>query len=235
MKTRLLLAVALAVASLAFAFSNVGCSSSSGSTTPGTDGGTGGDSSAADTGGSMDSSMADSGDDAGDLPVSCENYCTLAMLNCTGQNKVYVDKQTCLDMCAHMEPGMKPDMMNDTVACRQYHATAAAATPAFHCPHAGSTGADTCGTSHCKAWCALDIAQCGTVAYPDQQTCETACAGLTYTQSAGDIATISGNTMNCRIYHIEAAYQNGGALKTTHCPHTGVPSINMDNTPGPCH
>jgi len=214
---------------------NAACSSDSGSTSTATDGGSH-DSSAADAGG--DSSTADSsttdGGDAGDLPVSCENYCTLAMLNCTGQNKVYVEKQTCLDMCSHMTTGTAPDMMNDTVACRQYHAGAAGTNPTLHCVHAGSTGADTCGASHCKAWCALNIAQCGTTPYATQQACETACGGLTYTQSAGDVATISGNTMNCRIYHLEAAYQNGGASKTTHCPHTGVPSVNMDNSPGPC-
>ncbi len=215
----------------------IGCSSDS--ATPATvdggasDGSTGSDTSmTGDTGGGNDAAS----DTGTPLAVSCENYCSLVMLNCTGQNAEYINKDTCLSMCATMTQGTLPDTTNDTVACRQSHAGAAQASPSAECPSAGPTGGDTCGTSHCAAWCALDIARCGTIAYANQAACVTACAAFAYNKSNGDIAQTTGATMNCRIYHVEAAYQNDGGLFMTHCPHTGSPSVNKnDGGAGPCN
>jgi hypothetical protein len=227
---------AFALPSLAFAAALLGggCSGDDTASTSHADGGT--DASMADAS-PADSAPAEASTDAAAdaaLAISCDNYCTLAMLNCTATNAIYVDKGTCLSMCANMTLGTAPDTSNDTVACRQSYAQAAAMNPSTNCPIAGLTGGDTCGTSHCKAWCAQDVAVCGTTAFATKAACETACASFTYSTTSGDIAATTGNTMNCRIYHVEKAAQNAGALKATHCPHTGSPSINMDGTPGPC-
>ncbi len=213
----------------------VGCSSDSARPTAG-DGGASDASAGGDSTTHVDAAADAGGDTSTQLPVSCENYCSLVKLNCTGQNDEYIDKPTCLAMCARLTLGTLPDTTGDTIACRQTHAVAAQGNPSGECPSAGPTGGDTCGTDHCASWCALEIAQCGTIAFTAQAPCVTACDALTYTKSAGDIANISGNTMNCRIYHVEAAYQNDGGLSATHCPHTGVPSvIKNDGGAGPCN
>ena len=212
-----------------------GCSSDDSSSSAGTDGGTHADTgSQADSGGGTDSGGnadtgggTDTGAGEGGLAVSCANYCNIIGTNCTGTNKEYIDNATCLAMCANMEPGTAGATSGDTLACRQYHAGAAAGNAALHCRHAGYTGADVCGTSHCTAFCKQDIAECGTQTtppYASQSACETACANYTYDSAAGgDTALTSGNTMQCRIYHLEAAFA-GGAATTTHCPHTGATS-----------
>jgi hypothetical protein len=226
----------------------LGCSSDDTSSSTGTDGGAGSDTgthadsggttdsgNTADTGGGTDSgkdsgtdtgTTTDGGSEAG-LAVSCANYCNIIATNCTAANQEYVNNATCLAMCANMTPGTAGDTSGDTLACRQYHAGAAAGNAALHCRHAGFSGADTCGTSHCAAFCKQDIALCGgqtTPPYASQADCETKCAAYPYVAATGgDTALTSGNTMQCRLYHLEAAY-GGGAATTTHCPHTGQTS-----------
>jgi hypothetical protein len=227
------LGLVMGIAAMAGAGAWLGCSSdSTGAAT--TDGGAV-DSSSADSGGG--DAAADSGGDAGmQLTISCENYCTLVTTNCTGQNAEYSSpgKDTCMAMCANMTLGARPDTTHDTVACRQDIAAAAQGNPSTLCPQAGPTGGDVCGADHCAAWCALDIAKCGTIAFADAGACVTACTALPYDKAAGDVAQLTGNTMNCRIYHLEAAYANDGGLSATHCPHTGTPSLNMGGSAGPC-
>jgi hypothetical protein len=140
-------------------------------------------------------------------------------------------------MCAKMDLGTAGDISGDTVACRQHYAAAATSQPNVHCPQAGPSGDDICGPNHCVPWCKLDLALCGTTAFPDEATCESQCATITYLPAMGDLDLTSGSdTFNCRIYHLEAAYANNGAAKAVHCPHTGVPSVNANDAGfGPCH
>lgn len=218
----------------------LGCSSDDTSSSTGTDGGAGADTgthadsggttdsgSNADTGGGTDTGTTTDGGSEGGLAVSCANYCSIIATNCTGANQEYLNDATCLAMCANMAPGTAGATSGDTLACRQYHAGAAAGNAALHCRHAGFSGADTCGASHCTAFCKQDIALCGTQGtppYASQADCETKCAGYAYVAATGgDTALTSGNTMQCRLYHLEAAYA-GGAATTTHCPHTGQTS-----------
>jgi hypothetical protein len=194
----------------------VGCSSSdSSSGGGGADGGTGSETGATfDSGGTTDSG---GGTDSGGATVSCDGYCTLVMQNCTGGNAEYTDLNTCKAMCANFAVGDAGDQGGDTLACRSYHAGAAAGNPSLHCRHAGPTGGGVCGTSACTGWCELDRAQCPSI-YASQSDCETTCAKFPVNGDAGDIALVSGNTFNCRIYHLEAAYSD----PTTHCPHTAL-------------
>ena len=158
--------------------------------------------------------------------VSCDEYCNLMQDNCpTGINSEYISKVVCLAMCGQMEPGSPGDTM-DTVACRQGHAVLAKTDPVNECPRAGPLGGGACGINKCQTFCILDLALCADAAappYPGVTDCKTKCAAYAFDTDAGDIQEQSGDTFNCRLYHLEAAY-SGGPLINVHCPHTGQTS-----------
>jgi hypothetical protein len=178
-----------------------------------------------------DASSSDAGSD-GAIAQTCAFYCATIAQNCTGLNQEYTDKETCLAMCVNFDPGFATDTTQDSLGCRISHVVAAASDPDVNCRAAGPTGGGTCGADPCEAFCELDTALCGSMANPPYTSavaCETACdmgadAGYAYLTGgdAGDISFESGNTLNCRIYHLEAAYEpaNQPAAMTTHCPHT---------------
>ncbi len=210
-----------------------GCSSSStGGATSGIDAGTD-TSSSSDTSTPPDSGGGDTAQHP--LPVTCANYCAAVMSACTGDNAEYLTNSTCLEMCATMTLGTLGDTTGDTVACRQSFAQMAAADPTTTCPSAGPTGGDVCGSNRCVPWCQLDVDLCGTIAYPDVPTCESACAAFPYNDN-GETVELTGDTLNCRIYHIEAAYgsPDGSTLQMLHCSHTAQMSHTLDGGPGPC-
>jgi hypothetical protein len=184
-------------------------------------------------------SGSDAGTDASDgaIPQTCDFYCNTIQQNCTGIDQEYTDTPTCLAMCQNFDPGFATDTMTDSLGCRIYHSMAAAGNPDVHCRHAGPTGAGTCGSDPCQAFCLLDTALCGSMTPPPYDNgaigCAATCdmgadAGYAYltTGDAGDISFQSGDTLNCRIYHLEAAYNpaNQPAAMTTHCPHTAQQS-----------
>ena len=95
-----------------------------------------------DTGGS---------EDTGPPPAMgpCVDYCDQLETNCTGDNAQYADYEQCLSYCmgANWPEGETTDMAGNTIGCRIYHGgDPAASDPAFHCPHAGPSGADVCGS-----------------------------------------------------------------------------------------
>ncbi|HEY2515937.1 MAG TPA: hypothetical protein VGI39_33935 [Polyangiaceae bacterium] len=188
-------------------------------------------------GGAPDAGTADAG-------TPCEQYCATIMQNCTGQNLEYTDIGTCQAMCKHFETGTPGDTTQDSLACRTYHSHAAAMDPNYHCRHAGPLGGEVCGTDLCESFCALGFALCQELLPYDggQLGCQSACtaANFPYMQvDAGDIGYesggqfiefTSGNTFNCRIYHLEAAYEpNNDQARTTHCPHIAVTSPTCTN------
>jgi hypothetical protein len=229
----IVLALASGVLAALGGFTACSSSSSGGETT--SDAGASGDS-AADAA-SDGSTSVDGGSDTGQqqLPVTCENYCNVISTACTGTNAEYLTTATCLAMCANMTLGTQGDMTGDTVACRQSFAEIAAANPGTNCPSAGPTGGDVCGPNRCVSWCELDRDLCGTIAYPDEATCESACEAFPYNDN-GETVELTGDTLNCRIYHIEAAYgsPDGSVLQMTHCAHTAQMSRVLDGGPGPC-
>ncbi len=157
--------------------------------------------------------------------VSCEEYCTNMTNCCTGANTQYASKDVCLSMCAKMPPGASSDKSANTAGCRQYHASAAVSTPDTHCKHAGPSGGKTCGADPCEAFCQLNVAMCGfggTAPFASEAACKTACAAWPYSPDS-DTTDTNKNTLNCRMYHLEAAY-GGGSAYTTHCPHTAANS-----------
>jgi hypothetical protein len=172
---------------------------------------------------------ADSGGGGGDAGTKCEQYCSIIQTNCIGDNLEYLDMPTCLAMCQHLEPGATTDTQQDSLGCRTYHANNAATDPGFHCRHAGPLGGNQCGDDPCSPFCLLDFAECGDLPNPPydggESGCRAACrANLTYlTADAGDntIRGGGGNSLNCRLYHLESAYSQD---KVTHCPHTAIVS-----------
>jgi hypothetical protein len=166
--------------------------------------------------------------------LTCAAYCAKIQMNCTagsgdaGGNAQYADTTTCTNYCmtvAAWPAGNIGDTSGNTIGCRLYHAGAAAADPVTHCPHAGPTGGNVCG-SYCENYCQLMAKNCtGSNAVYDMATCMTNCTSIPTNGHANDT---SGNTVQCRIYHLGAA----AADPTTHCPHSRIVTDPMFT--GPC-
>lgn len=144
----------------------------------------------------------------------CEHYCTKTLATCTGELEVYPNEDICLALCATMQVGEPDDENVDTVYCRLNQALAAESTgePGAHCPFAGLGGSEVCG-DNCDALCSAMLEVC-----PDEWASRTAClSDCAMLEDTGgyDTSQNSGNTVQCRIWHVGAATQ---AL-TPHCGH----------------
>ncbi len=179
-------------------------------------------------------SSSGTGGAGGDGPLTCAKYCDVVNAACTAENTEYFSNEVCLTMCATFDPGMPGDTTNDSLNCRYGHALKAAADPVHECQKAGPLAIEC--TNPCSAFCLLDVALCppgeGLFPYASAAECKTACMAYTYLVSAeqtdpttvGDILFLAGNTLNCRIYHLESAIGTASSSKTTHCPHTAADS-----------
>lgn len=148
---------------------------------------------------------------------TCEAYCTEVMKNCTGETGVYVSKDVCLAACAHIPVGKAADTTGNTLGCRTYHAGAAAGSAdnaMMHCPHAGPGGAGYCGTN-CEGYCNLAMGACST--YATQQDCIDTCATFADQEPFSAMNDITGNTLQCRLYHSSVASSD-----SVHCDHIGT-------------
>lgn len=76
--------------------------------------------------------------------ASCADYCTLIQTNCTLANQQYASDAECMTACDAFAPGIPGEQVNDTLACRVYHAGAAGSNPDLHCAHAGPDGGGVC-------------------------------------------------------------------------------------------
>ena len=176
------------------------------------------------------------------VTLDCPSYCTQIAANCTGANSQYKDTEHCTATCAKFPLGALADMANNTLGCRIYHSGApSVANATLHCPHAGPGGglvapvaAGAMEDKHCDSpcvnFCKLDLAICSgaNAQYTDEATCLTACNGnptATPPVAGFDRATpysaasMMGNTLACRIYHLTNAATSDAAA-TTHCQHT---------------
>ena len=191
--------------------------------------------------------------------LSCPHYCALMDKNCNwvlpSKYGEYETLQTCLDMCQaiawdHGNGIAASD--NDTLGCRIHYAEQAANDPAKNCRFAGLLGGGRCGTSACDNFCTLDVGFCdsdavNTPAYRTVSECLGDCkgvdggidggdggsAGYPYLSGNGDggelFNTNSGNTLNCRLWHLNAAFQPGQGLAGYHCAHTELISTFCHN------
>ncbi len=165
----------------------------------------------------------DGGGVCSDPEPTCANYCAAVTDACTGENAAYGSEQACLDYCntfGQLPEGTAGATDGNSIACRLYHAGVAAtsdANAAIHCPHAGPTGGDVCG-SWCTNYCHLATANCtGTDAiYANADDCTVACATMDATGFIGDV---DGDSVQCRIYHLGVAGDSASGGAATHCPH----------------
>ena len=156
-------------------------------------------------------------------PPTCAAYCTDVMANCTGDNAQYPLMEACLAFCGSigkLEAGKTGDTSGNTIGCRAYHAGAAKDNPAVHCAHAGAAGGGVCGTL-CGNFCSLAGTICSgaNAQFDTEAACETECAKFPTT---GKYNATSGNTYQCRFYHLGVAGSGGDATAATHCPHVGA-------------
>jgi hypothetical protein len=168
--------------------------------------------------GLADGGTYDSGTPTGPEP-SCTTYCDLVTASCTGDQAQYASRAECLEVCTRLPAGDAGDIESNTVACRQYYAGSPARTNAGgYCLAAGPFGGGVCG-DRCIAFCGLTLGACSADAaaapygsYPD---CQTACAGYAYKDGGADgggeppTGPASGDTLNCRLFHLRAAVHDG--------------------------
>lgn len=173
---------------------------------------------------------SDAGSDSAAPPTdTCQLYCGKMQRNCVQTNEQYISEAVCLAMCPKFESGSQGATEGNNLACRISHADLAATDPATHCPHAGPIGFGTCGAS-CDGFCLLTMSLCRTTSpapYTDEQDCRAKCTAgangpFKFTPGTAIGFTTSGNTLNCRVYHLESAYDTRAGAKEEHCPHTGV-------------
>jgi hypothetical protein len=184
----------------------------------------------------VDPSLEDAGPEGGSDTIACAAYCDLIDKSCTGQNAEYISRAVCVEMCQTFDPGRVGDTTTDSLACRYGRAQQAASDPATLCQRAGPLAGGGCADP-CNAFCLL----ADTLCEPNQlfpydggvTECRAECAKYIYLltpdagadSGVGDTSLSDGDTLNCRLYHLESAYDpvTPKALKT-HCPHTGSDS-----------
>jgi hypothetical protein len=164
----------------------------------------------------------------------CPQYCSNIAATCTGNNTQYADDPTCERICAAIDAGTQGTPTGDTIACRDSFQSSAKdeLTPdatAADCLNAGISS--LCASSRCQAFCSADLALCGPAltGYNAVSDCVTACAtwGQDFT---GALIGSTGNTLECRTYHLELSQTGNADDLQTHCPHTGVVSARCFDT-----
>ncbi len=164
--------------------------------------------------------------DAGTGAPTCASYCTTVMANCVGANAQYANEASCLGTCSAWMAGASGATSGNSLACRAYHAGAATADLALHCPHAGPAGDGSCG-SNCEGFCTVATAKCATQ-FATAGDCTTACTGFAMNTARYNSSTTSGNSYACRMYHLSVAATDA-TQAATHCAHTTTASA-----PGTC-
>ena len=181
--------------------------------------------------------------DAQDL--TCENYCSLLSTHCP--EEVLHDEAFCLDYCNHpyLDPlptGTAGDTSGNSLACRIHHAEAAAsatgATKEAMCAAAAMSGGETCG-SYCDVYCHLALETCNTThnpvyggtelfapgGTPNMGQCQAACSGYPEDVLDGVSQTDQlfgyGDTVQCRLHHLEAAVVEGLTRNNAYGLHCG--------------
>ena len=173
--------------------------------------------------------------------ATCGTYCSTVLANCTGQHyaqfiEVAQQIHICTLACANSswDPGNPGETSGNSLACRATHAVMAKAEPEANCQAAGLGGGNICGNATsdiCAGFCQLVTSYCGDQAYDaDSADCEAKCPSYPYYTGAdaSDIDLGEGNSLNCRLYHLENAYLSPSQI-STHCPHTTLDSIPCSN------
>jgi len=165
--------------------------------------------------------------DAGAAPSLCEEYCDSVLAACgpdvDGTSyAVYDSRFTCLYQCLLFAPGGPGDEMGNSVQCRLNSARVALQFPGERrtaCPAAGPGGNGVCG-SNCEGYCTLMLAECPNAfdavagGLSPVEACAQSCAA-TPDLGGFDTSRIEGNSLQCRLYHLQAA----SVSPRNHCGH----------------
>jgi len=172
-------------------------------------------------------------------PDYCTGYCQLFTVSCAGQYlPAYLAEapysstttlQACIQYCNLYGPlsssyftanNWVPSLcVGDTIDCRTYHSVLALSDPTTHCPHASLDGDNVCG-QECGVYCNLatnPLCTSSQISF-GSSTCASTCANY----ADGTVGATTGNTLQCRIYHLSYALVE----PNPHCGH--------GTTQGPC-
>jgi hypothetical protein len=180
----------------------------------------------------VDSGDKDTGPTVDAGTPSCTDYCTTIMTACTGGNAQYKSEADCKKVCPYLTVGTLADTTGNTLGCRAYRLGLAANDAGGNCLGAGPYGGGLCGT-RCESFCDIAMPACpldGGGPFAARSDCTTACAAYIYSD-AGEIPGSgpgSGNTLNCREYHL----QNAISTPVPHCGHIGP--VPADAAAFPC-
>lgn len=154
--------------------------------------------------------------------VSCDNYCALIKVHCTGDNLQYSSDtdgsdtdEACMKMCAKMDPGTIDDTKKNTVGCRvRVLETFGDVDEPELCRSLGPAGGGLCG-SDCENYCKTLEAICPDEFATFNGDCEAGCGG--FHDCDGYVAEKDRNddSLQCRLFHLSSASVD----PTTHCPH----------------
>ncbi|MES1188089.1 MAG: hypothetical protein ABUL60_30000, partial [Myxococcales bacterium] len=149
----------------------------------------------------------------------CHDYCDLVTTACTGTNQVYATKDTCLGVCAHLDPGETIERADEnTIACRAFYAGESVREPIDNCKYAGPGGGGKCGTD-CEAYCQLYPEVCpDDYKYTSTADCLKFCGTLQDQDSFDVVRDHGGDSIECRLVHTSSA-----TLKPKeHCEHAPI-------------
>ena len=167
----------------------------------------------------------------------CPQYCIDIANTCTGNDLQYPstdNSATCVHICGAINT--LPEAGTNTIACRELNVSSAKDETDPNAKHQDCVGAGiaaiNCGPSQCEAFCAADLALCtGTNAqYKSVAECVSACA-LWGTSFDGQLLGSTGDTLQCRTYHLELSQTGIASDLITHCGHTGAVSAKCTNGP----
>jgi hypothetical protein len=179
-----------------------------------------------------DDAVGDDDADDGPPPVFteigplCAEYCeTIAEVCTAGESAAqYASPEACVTVCENGLPVGAPGDNGgglDTAYCRYENAVNAGAFGEldFDCATAGLGANGACGEI-CDVYCRLLNEQCAAVLSDDPMaqdhaTCVAECEAVPRTPDPFDFEVDEGNTLECRFWHIQAAFGNAAQ----HCPH----------------
>jgi hypothetical protein len=161
------------------------------------------------------------------LDPACSAYCTHVVAACVPAYApvTYANQSECLADCTTQygwQAGTMSDTSGDSIACRDTYASLASSNPSqasFYCTYAGPSGGNACG-QWCDNYCDLALRNCTSPPlFPSLANCLSACSAL---DDTGMPNAATGNTVQCRIYHLGLAGAPG--MAATHCPHGSITS-----------
>jgi len=150
----------------------------------------------------------------------CTAYCDSVLDACKDSHAQYSSREECLAFCTQFPPGKAGESAGNSLACRQFYAGSPARTDSSgYCGAAGPFGGGGVCGDRCPIFCELTMGACpseaGVAPYASYPDCQTACLGFAYKDGGADgggeppTGPTSGNTLNCRLYHLREAILAG--------------------------